>query len=314
MTTDKIKDQIISYCRQFKQNSGHLMSFEIVFNYINFLKTEPFLNEMLSPIFAYVDRQMAIIAEMAKDPQKSQEMDNISFDLLKPANFSNVPVFNQEFKGWQKNIQNKENISIMTGLSVYLMNLVLVASSIQEIKDCQKAGNSERVKELIEAIKDESFSVVASDNIKGIKPTIFTSAQYIDSSMELVSKYIIDNIDAQTLLSGDKPLMPVSFDKEKSILYIRGQEIKIMLKNDKPLDHYILEAIFAKEDLTEQTDFVEIAEDIIKEDYNGNWQRYRHACDKLNQKITKATSNKINGFIEYSTGKTGWCKINQKYL
>ncbi len=313
MTTDKIKNQIISYCRQFKQNSGHLKSFEVVFDYINFLKSEPYLNELLSPIFAYVDKQMAIIAEMAKDPKKSQAMDNISFDLFKPANFSDVPVFNQEFKGWQKNINNKENISIMTGLSVYLMNLILVAGSIQEIKDCQKAGDSERAKELIEAIKDESFSVVASDNIKGMKPTVFTSAQYIDSSMELVSKYIIDNIDAQALLNSDKPLSPISFDKEKSILYIRGQEIKIALKSEKPIDHYILEAIFAK-DLTEQTDFVEISEDYLKEDYEGNRQRFRHACDKLNRKISKATSNKINDFIFYTTEKNGWCQINHKYL
>ena len=35
MTTDKIKDQLIDFNRQFKKNSGHFKSFEIIFDYIN---------------------------------------------------------------------------------------------------------------------------------------------------------------------------------------------------------------------------------------------------------------------------------------
>ena len=153
-----------------------------------------------------------------------------------------------------------------------------------------------------------------AQNIKNFPEKAITSAQFLDSSMEIINKHIIDTIDSQAFLEGNKPISPISFDLENSILYIRGQEIKITLKNDKPIDHYILEAIFSKEDLKEQTDFVEIAEDTIKEDYNSNWQRFRNACDNLNQKIAKATDNKIPDFIIYTTGKTGWCKINQKYL
>jgi hypothetical protein len=61
---------------------------------------------------------------------------------------------------------------------------------------------------------------------------------------------------------------------------------------------------------------MEIAEDFRNVEYDGqnDWPTYRHACDNLNDKILKATDNKIIGFITYTTGKTGWCKINQKYL
>jgi hypothetical protein len=313
MTTDKIKDQLIDFNRQFKKNSGHFKSFEVVFDYISFLKSEPYLKELLDPLFAYVNKQLEIIKGTAKSPEKSQEFDNISMDILDPSTFSGMPVFNQEFATWQKALENKQDVSIMALLPVNLLCLLIVSIEMQEIKDSQKAGDIERTNELIKDVKDDSFSIMPAHNIKNFPEKAITSAQFLDSSMEIINKHIIDTIDSRAFLEGNKPIPPISFDSINSILYIRGQEIKIALKSEKPIDHYILEAIFSK-DLTDQTDFVEISEDYLKEDYEGNRQRFRHACDKLNRKISKATSNKINDFISYTTEKNGWCQINHKYL
>lgn len=313
MTTDKIKDQLIDFNRQFKKNSGHFKSFEIIFDYINFLKSEPYLKELLDPLFAYVNKQLVIMKGTAKSPEKNQEFDNINIDILDPSTLSGMPVFSQEFATWQKALENKQDVSIMALLPVNLLCLLIVSIEMQEIKDSQKAGNLERANELIKDVKDDSFSIMPAHNIKNFPEKAITSAQFLDSSMEIINKHIIDTIDSHAFLEGNKPVPPISFDKKNSILYIRGQEIKIALKSEKPIDHYILEAIFSK-DLTDQTDFVEISEDYLKEDYEGNRQRFRHACDKLNRKISKATSNKINDFISYTTEKNGWCQINHKYL
>lgn len=313
MTTDKIKDQLIDFNRQFKKNSGHFKSFEVIFDYVSFLKSEPYLKELLDPLFAYVNKQLEIMKGTAKSPEKSQEFDNISMDILDPSTLSGMPVFSQEFETWQKALENKQDVSIMALLPVNLLCLLIISIEMQEIKDSQKAGNIERTNELIKDVKDDSFSIMPAHNIKNFPEKAITSAQFLDSSMEIINKHIIDTIDSQAFLEGNKPISPISFDKENSILYIRGQKIKIALKSEKPIDHYILEAIFSK-DLTDQTDFVEISEDYLKEDYGGNRQRFRHACDKLNRKISKATSNKINDFISYTTEKNGWCQINHKYL
>lgn len=314
MTTDKIREQLIDYNRQFKKNSGHFRSFEVIFDYINFLESEPYLKELLTSLFAYADKQVELMLETAKNPEKSQAYDNLNLDILNPSNFSEMPVFNKEFIKWQKSLEKKEDVAIMSMLPINLASLILVADIMQEIKDCQKAGDYKRANELIKTAEEESFSIMPVHDIKNLPKFALTSAQYLDMSMELINKHIIDKIDVQTFLENQKPKPAVDFDKEKSILYIRGQEIKITLKNDKPIDHYILECIFSKNDLFEQTDFVEIAENFLNEDYNGNWQRFRHSCEKLNKKIAKATDYKINDFIESTTGKTGWCKINQKYL
>jgi hypothetical protein len=313
MTTDKIKDQLIDFNRQFKKNSGHFKSFEVVFDYISFLKSEPFLKKLLDPLFAYVNKQLEVMKGTAKNPEKNTEFDNISMDILNPSTLSGMPIFSQEFETWQKALENKQDVSIMALLPVNLLCLLIVSIEMQEIKDSQKAGDIERTNELIKDVKDDSFSIMPAHNIKNLPEKAITSAQFLDSSMELMNKHIIDTIDSQAFLEGNKPISPISFDPGNSILYIRGQEIKIALKSEKPIDHYILEAIFSK-DLTDQTDFVEISEDYLKEDYEGNRQRFRHACDKLNRKISKATSNKINDFISYTTEKNGWCQINHKYL
>lgn len=313
MTTDKIKDQLIDFNRQFKKNSGHFKSFEIIFDYISFLKSELYLKELLDPLFAYVNKQLEIMKGTVKNPKKNKEFDNISIDILNPSTLSGMPIFSQEFETWQKALENKQDVSIMALMPVNLLCLLIVSIEMQEIKDSQKAGNLERTNELIKDVKDDSFSIMPAHNIKNFPEKVITSAQFLDSSMEIINKHIIDTIDSQAFLEGNKPIPPISFDPINSILYIRGQEIKIALKSEKPIDHYILAAIFSK-DLTDQTDFVEISEDYLKEDYEGNRQRFRHACDKLNRKISKATSNKINDFISYTTEKNGWCQINHKYL
>jgi hypothetical protein len=93
MTTDKIKDQLIDFNRQFKKNSGHFKSFEVIFDYISFLNSEPYLKDLLSPIFDYTNKQIGLMTEIVKNPEKSQAMDNISLDVLNPSNFSEMPVF-----------------------------------------------------------------------------------------------------------------------------------------------------------------------------------------------------------------------------
>jgi len=313
MTTDKIKDQLIDFNRQFKKNSGHFKSFEVIFDYISFLKSEPYLKKLLDPLFVYVNKQLEVMKGTVKSPEKNKEFDNISIDILDPSTLSGMPIFSQEFKTWQKALENKQDVSIMALMPVNLLCLLIVSIEMQEIKDSQKAGDIERTNELIKDVMEDSFSIMPAHNIKNLPEKAITSAQFLDSSMEIINKHIIDTIDSQAFLRCNKPVLPISFDKENSILYIRGQEIKIALKSEKPIDHYILEAIFSK-DLTNQTDFVEISEDYLKEDYEGNRQRFRHACDKLNRKISKATNNKINDFISYTTEKNGWCQINHKYL
>lgn len=311
MTTKQIKKELIDYNRQFKKNMGGFKSFEIVFDYINFLTSEPYIVNVLKPLIDYIDKESAIL-----DKQSEDDFNNIVIDFTTPNGLTKIPIFKDKFKVWQEDFNNKKESNIMEGLPLCFTLLSAVFFMIQEIKDCQKAGDVENVKRLIEAVKEKSLSVVDTSNIKGYEMKRMTYGQHLDSSMELVNKLIIDEIDSEALLDNEKPKSPLSFDSDKSRLYIRGQKIEITLKNERPIDHYILKAIFANNDFDDQTSFMEIAEDFRNVEYDGenDWPTYRHACDNLNEKIAKATDNKIIGFIYHTNGKTGWCKIDQKYL
>jgi len=308
MTTDQIKNKINAYLRQFKENSGTFKSFEIVFNYINFLQTEPYLKGIMDDIFVYIEKQNEIMMGIIKnDPEQAEKMNNLVFDPLNPKDIPDMPIFNKEITSHKNALEKNENLPLITNLSIYLTCLLVIADSFQEIKECHKQGDIERVNELIKIIKEESQAICTMP-IKNNKPMIVMSSQYMAMCVEMVNKYIRDEIDSQDF--------SITFDKEKSVLFIRGEKILITRKNSKTLDHYILEAIFSKDDLTEQADFVEISEDFLGDDYDSQkgWNRFRHACDRLNEKVDEDTNGQYKKFVEYSACKTGWCKINPKYI
>lgn len=315
MTPEKIKNQLIAYNLEFKRMSGTFKSFEIVYDYVHFLTSEEYIKKLLSPILDYVDEQNDIVEDLAKN--KGENIDELIMKNIKdPNDLDKIPVFQKIFTTMQTDFKNNTKSPIMFVLPIYLVGLSSVAGYIQEIKDYQKAGNEEMARKMIEEIKEKSLSVIDTGVLKqyGESKNV-TTGTYLDMAMEITNKFIIDEIDAQAFLNNAKPEAPISFDKEKSLLYIRGQQIKIMLKNEKPIDHYILEAIFSH-DLTEQTSFMEIAEDFRNETYDAenNWNRYYHACENLNKKIAKATNNKYIDFITKTSGKSGWCRINKDYL
>lgn len=314
MTPDKIKNQLLSYYQQFKANLGLFKSFEVIFNYLNFIKAEPYLGDLLGQNLEYAEKQYYLTIDVLSDPKKASSLEKATFNLTDPSSFSKFPLFNKEFSSFGSAISSNNPQAITNSLSMHLFCLVSIADSFQIIKNCQKAGDNEETERLIQIIKEESYSIVNINNIEGFKPFTLMSPEIVGTALENINKHIFDHIDSQLFLANEKPSKPLDFDKDASVLYIHGQSIKITLKNDKPLDHYILEALFQNDDLSEKAYFSEIAKDIVGEDYNGNWQRYRHACDNLNKKIAKATNNKINEFIEFTTGKTGWCQINPEYL
>lgn len=122
----------------------------------------------------------------------------------------------------------------------------------------------------------------------------------------------IDNLYKKILPFLDKEeVIDFGFDCDKSILYFQEKQIPISIKNDKTNSHYILEHIFKSDDLSQQFPFSEIAEDTFREN-NDNWQKYYRACEAINKKVYKAT--KIDDFLDFSSGKTAWVKINKKYL
>ncbi len=118
------------------------------------------------------------------------------------------------------------------------------------------------------------------------------------------------------LAQSKQEIAPLSFDSEKSILHLIGKEVKTSIKqNDRTNGHYVLQHIFtAKEGLKQQYPYAEIAEDTFKSEYTekSEWRKYYRACMDINDKARKQTG--IDDFLIFSTGRTGWARVNEKYL
>jgi hypothetical protein len=315
MTLERIKEKLNDFNLNFKRNAGLLAGHIIIYNYIDFLKTEPYLKELLSPLFSYTKEQMGSLIDIVLDPEKEKALNELEFDILKPETVSSLPVFKTEFSYCQKAIENDENINLRVMLSVYLVSLETIVLGVQEIKDCQKSGDIKRANELIEQIKDDAFELMPAHGIKNMpefKPML--SSQYLDICIEQINKHIIDHIDAQSMFSEEKPKSDLFFDNKKSLLYIKDYKIKISRSPELSLDHYILDVIFQNEDKDEDVYFKDVAKH-MGEDYDKSedWRKFYRACKLLNEKVQNDTDNKIINFIEFHGGNTAYCKINPDY-
>jgi hypothetical protein len=311
MQKQQIRNQIKRYVEKFKEYSGTFKNFEVIFDYVNFIKKEPYLNKLFKDNLNYSNKEIAKLKKILEEnPEIMKKLEDYSFDLKNVDKNPSSPVFNDIFSKYFEAYKIREDLPLLTNLPVYTANLKIIYDQIKDIKKAKKNNNIKSAQEIINNLKEDSFTTITVKNKDGKDITV-TSNRYLGTCMEMTAKYFLDQIDGELFLENNKQKKELYFDKEKSILHIRGDEIVITRKNEKSTEHYILQALFDSDDLLEQADFSEISQDLMeKETYH--WNTYRSACDRLNQKIAEITN--IKDFIIYTTGRTGWCKINEKYI
>ncbi|MCX6766809.1 MAG: hypothetical protein NT170_03470 [Candidatus Moranbacteria bacterium] len=114
--------------------------------------------------------------------------------------------------------------------------------------------------------------------------------------------------------------LSLEFISKTGILYFKKFKIKMTLKNQKSNAHYVMEHIFTSEDefddgIGRQFDYADIAWETFKDDYGRKkdaWRKYHRACEDIQEKVRKASG--IEDFLDFTSGRTGWVKINEKYL
>jgi len=315
MKKQQIKQKLKNYLEDFKKESGGFKSFGVIHDYINFLKSENYTKELLKDTWKYAEEQKNILTSSINDIKKEDL-------VLDPKNLLNSPIFKKEMEISQKRIDNKEDVFNASELvPVMLTSLMTTCDMMSNIKNNELSDSLKQIKDLdVSSLLDNAKNMTMGfQNMEVLpdKKMPVENSQFHEASIEIVNKYIIDQIDSEEFLSKGESENKLSFEKEKSELNIFGDIIKIQLKSDKPNDHYILEYLFKQDNIFDEADFRDIAEtklEIIDYDSTKDWNVLRHACDNLNKKIAKATNEKEKEFLIYTTGKTGYCKINPKYL
>jgi len=315
MKNQQIKQKLLNFFEDYKREYGKFGSLEVVYDYIGFLKSEKYTKELLKDTWKYCEEQKDIMAKTIFDL-------NINRSVLDPQNIPEYPFLKNEQLAFKKKAEdNDKTLNVYELLNVFLVNLFIIYDLMDSIKSNKLKGALKDIEgleipKLIENAKRESMSF---EEVKVLpdKKFLIDNAKMLGASIEVVNKYIIDQIDSEEFLANGKTDSKLSFNKAKSVLNIYGQEIKIQRKSDKPHDHFILEYLFEQENIFDEADFSDIAKTKLGiKEYNGakDWHTLRHACDRLNKKVEKSTKAQEKEFLIYHSGKTGWCKINPKYL
>lgn len=110
----------------------------------------------------------------------------------------------------------------------------------------------------------------------------------------------------------------LEFDEPNSLLIIKEYKIPIARRKEKTDEHAILKEIFKNKN--DEYFYSELAEDILGIDqyeYADNqkyWQKFYGACERIKEKVSKATENNISDFLDFNSGIKGSVKINKKYI
>mgnify|MGYP000904876741 CR=1 FL=1 len=298
-----IKTQLLEFCNEFRKHAGTFYSYQIVHNYISFISSDKSIAIFLLPVVNSLEQE----ASSWKDDD-IKKLENIIITEDNLDGLSDIPYFNDVFRLWKNDLTEKGVFKPVKALPIYFSFLSVMAHKIEEINEYQKNNQIEEAEKLIEEIKEESFSFLLNPVDK--KQTLSYS-KFATISMEMVNKYIIDEIDSIAILENNTPKKQIDYDDKNFILYIRGRAVRIKRKNEEPLDHYILKSL-SESDFKEEVFYSEMIQDF----FEGDEKKYRSlysACERLNDKIFTEDNN-IKDFLEYSSGRKGSCKVNRKYL
>lgn len=319
MTPDKIKTKLESFITDYQEKLGTFNGNLVIYEFIEFIKNDPTVKALMKDQFAYSESQNDIIRNMTEDELDTRFDNKIPFDSENPATWPDKDIFTKEQNIASAIITESQPFSsVNLHLPLALAYLSVIHWAVSKAKEEMK-DNPDKSKEITQVIKELSttslpFKYKDKNEEKSLSFVLPASCLYY---LAVVSSYIFSELDAKEFLKGNKPTPPITFDKDESLLTIKGTKIKISRSADLSIDHYILEAIFANEAISEEVYFKDIAKRMDEYgdyDKTKDWHKFYRACQHLNQKIQTDTDNKVINFIEPHTGNKAWCKIDHKYL
>ncbi len=184
---------------------------------------------------------------------------------------------------------------------VYYTNLEVIYGKMKKLQKCHLSDKNEF----------EQLSKLFS------KPY---SKKMLELSLEVINSEVFNRLDQKVFCEDDEHDGETYFDEKRSVLYVKGEPIKINKQSRITNAHKILKYIFItnKDNLDDDFFYSEIAENEFHELEYGKSRRtsetYRLACREIQEKVRKQTKDKIEDFLIFNTGKAGFVKINKKYL
>jgi len=276
----------------------------VIHAFVEYIQSEPYTLAVIQPYLPYVKEQTAI-------GEANIDLFGNFDQTLNQEQFAKMPMFKSELALVQQAIREDKlhELKPAVAIPIYLAGLLLLHKLITSLPEASK-------ERLEKASALPSLNMLIKEVVPG-KNIIMPTSLYFGGAMGAVAKEIIDKIDKENYLNKGKANQSLNFNEALSELYIKGFTVNIKRRSDPSIDHYILTALFSQETLGDPIEFYTIAENTMKDlEYNRDigWSKFRSACDKLNQKVDKSTNREVPDFIQYTTGRKGWCKINPNYL
>ena len=200
MTTQQTKQKLNNFIEKFELESGKFKSFEIIYDYVEFLNQESFTKERLADIIKNGDQQKELIFQGVRKDKKDGHEDNngVNWWYLFKNNIFSLPALIKSLLDY-KNRDAKasfDQLKTLALLSSYYCALSLIHQIIGETKKSYQNGDQVETERLISLTKEESagsFFLFTPPNLE--KPLKLAQRFYTPENIDKIAQDKKDNND-----------------------------------------------------------------------------------------------------------------------
>jgi len=178
MTPLKVKEKLNDFFKAYNSEAGLLNSLRVIYDYVSFLKSDPYIKGKLGDIMAYGDKQKELAIT---------NINKIKGDL-RPSfdGVADLGVFTDELKMAKEMAETEDDsqIKLKSTLGLQYTNLLLIYSVMAEVK---KQGDDK----FLNFAKELPLKSMAFQYPTNNQNVALSSFQYFGLAMGLINKYLI---------------------------------------------------------------------------------------------------------------------------
>ena len=157
MIPHEIKQKIEFLLDKYQKNSGTVKGFDVLFEYVDFIKNEPYTANLLKPQFEYAQTQIAQLDEYIAKNNSFKEIPN-PHKILEFKSISEAPMHGDMIAVGLEQLKNQEHANMSQILPLAITQLVMLYEGMGRVKEQLK--NKERIDDKLNILQELPTSTI----------------------------------------------------------------------------------------------------------------------------------------------------------
>ena len=182
MTLHEIKQKIEILLDKYQKNSGTIKGFDILFEYVDFLKSEPYTANLLKPQFDYAKDQIAQLDEYIAKNNCFKEVPNVH-KIMEFKDISEAPMHKDAIAVGLEQLKSQEHANMSQILPLAITQLVMMYEGMGRVKEQLK--NKEEIEDklnILQELPTSTLRVKVGEELNSLPFSVFAKTNLLISA------------------------------------------------------------------------------------------------------------------------------------